>query len=724
MLVSNFHLTKRLTRLMLAASVFLFSSNALAQSSAGELELTRTIKDDNTATTTSQTGHALLLNTDISGSVNGLVASINVKQTFQNNMDGWVNGRYVFPLPEGAAVDSFRMRIGERVIDGLIKEKRQAEREFQAAKKSGKKAGLLKQHRPNLFSIAVANIAPHEEVVTELTFIDKVHFEDNTFSLRLPTTITPRYIPNATSNSLTSKELEKEIENALNKSIENAVSGPSVVNINEASGWAVNNSRVTDANEITPPQTNNTGLQTSHYFNLSLSVNAGLPLQSVTSQTHYITSDYISESNVSVRLANSVEPMNKDLVIKWQATIGNSPKAAFFQQAFKGDYYSMLMVTPPQVNSSLTLPRDVTFIVDTSGSMSGTSMRQAKQALHDGLDYLSSSDKFNIIEFNSDASSLFVESEAVTLDKIKTAHQSIDRLEAGGGTEMLSPLHYALNTSTDPAYLKQIIFITDGSIGNEAELFSLIEKNLGEARLFTVSIGSAPNTHFMAKVAQFGRGTHTVINQLNQVSEKMAFLFEKITSPVMRNIQVQWPSGITVESYPNKIPDLYSGQPLTLFVKSSKPITKAEITGQLVNSPWQQTINLKQGNQTKTDNLDTVWARQKVASLMDQLNTDSTNPEAIKRSVIDLGITHNILTKYTAFLAVEAVVSRPQGVSANHNNVPNLMPKGNTMPAPQTATASDLFVALGLFLLLLSFFTKHYRYARQLTTVMSYKITR
>jgi len=163
---------------LITTCLLFLSVNVCAQTTSGELELTRVIKSDDTQTS-KQTDLALLLNTDISGNVNGLIASINIKQTFQNTQDDWVNGRYVFPLPEGAAVDSFRMRIGERVINGLIKEKKQAEKEFKAAVRSGKKAGLLKQHRPNLFSIAVANIAPHEEIITELTFVNKVNFENS-----------------------------------------------------------------------------------------------------------------------------------------------------------------------------------------------------------------------------------------------------------------------------------------------------------------------------------------------------------------------------------------------------------------------------------------------------------------------------------------------------------------------------------------------------------------
>ena len=693
---------------MIATGILLFSVSAKAETSAGELELS----NDSNATQL-----AVLLNTDISGSVNGLIASINVKQTFQNNVDGWVNGRYVFPLPEGAAVDSFRMRIGERVINGLIKEKEQAEREFKVAKQSGKKAGLLKQHRPNMFSISVANIGPNEEVVTELTFVNKVRFEDDTFSLTLPTTITPRYIPNGQINTKSTQE----IEHAIDEQIKEAMKETQHDEINSVSGWASNTTRVVDANDITPPQTHAIGNQASHNFSLALSVNAGLNLQSINSQTHQISSNHLSKSNVEVVLANGTEKMNSDLVLTWQATTGETPQAAFFQQKFNNAYYSMLMVTPPQVNTSLSLPRDVIFVIDTSGSMSGVSMRQAKQALHNGLDYLSPNDKFNIIEFDSSYTTLFKQSQTVNSQTLREAHDMVDSLDADNGTEILEPLKHALNSQTDSAYLSQVIFITDGSIGNEAELFRMIKSNLKDSRLFTVGIGSAPNTFFMTKAAEFGRGTSTIINDLSQVKQKMATLFKKITSPVMRDIAITWPQTESVEAYPSKLPDLYSGQPLTVIVKSDTPITKAEIKGQLVNTPWAQSLNLKSENKKQTDNLDTVWARQKVATLMDELRTGSRSNEQTKVDVVKLGIEHAIITKYTAFIAVEEKPSKPAEKVASDKAVPNLMPKGNTMPAPQTATPSTLLILLGLFLVLLSLTMKKMARARQFMTVLSYK---
>lgn len=672
-------------QVVLSITMALLSSMSLASSSTGELELSGISGQRHTA---------LLLDTAIKGQVNGMLANITVKQTFKNDSDNWLNGRYVFPLPEGAAVDSLRIEIGERVIEGVIKEKAAAKRTFEQAKRQGKKAGLLQQHRPNLFSIAIANIGPYERVIAEITFIDQVNYKDNSFSLTLPTTLTPRYVPNASATL--SKQQQEQLEHDLRSETN--------VEVNTSHGWAANNHRVVDAADITPPQAHGVVSQTSHRFSLDLSLRLGLDLQNVSSPSHPIVSN-VNSNEVQITLANGHELMNSDLVLEWQATLGRAPKAALFQQAVGADFYTMMMLTPPTTSASVSLPRDVTFIVDSSGSMAGQPMQQAKQALRDGLDYLNAGDRFNIVDFDSSYRTLYSQSQAASFDHLQNAKAMINNLSADGGTEMTGALKFALNKNQESTYLRQIIFITDGAISNEAELFKLINQSLGDARLFTVGIGSAPNAFFMSKAAKFGRGSYTFIQDLNQVNNKMATLFEKITKPVLRDLKIDWPTAI--EQYPERLPDLYAGEPLTVLVKSSAPINKVNISGSMLNTPWSQTLTMEppKGSavkQSNTDNLDTVWARQKIATLMDKLHTGEQSQTQIKPLIINLGIKHHVLTKFTAFVAVEQTLSKPELLKAKQHNVPNLMPKGSRMPIPQTATAATLLSIIGILMMLIS----------------------
>jgi len=676
---------KSLFTFIALVALLLLTRPSFADTSVGELEINRA---------NGQKELAILLSTHISGDVNGMIASIKVDQNFKNQSDDWVNGRYVFPLPPDAAVDSLTIQIGERVIKGVIKEKAEAKKTFEAAKRAGKKAGLLEQHRPNLFSISVANIGPQETVRTTLTFINKVRYQDETFSLRLPTTLTPRYIPGATIASI--RQAQQTIEQQFSEEKNEQTIDNTGWASSDEGGWSANTDRVNDASAITPPQVHATRNQANNLFSLALSLDAGLDLQMVDSTTHQISNNFISSKQVEVSLANGQEQMNNDLVLSWKPTIGSEPKAALFQQKLGNAYYSLLMVTPPSPNTSLSLAREITFIIDSSGSMAGGSMIQAKQALHDGLNYLSRNDRFNIIDFDSSFRPLFTQSQAVNQASLAQAGQMIDALVADGGTEMTGALNHALSSrgsESDQQYLRQIVFITDGAIGNENELFKLLNNKLGDARLFTVGIGSAPNAFFMNKAAKFGRGSYTYISNLDQVSTKMGQLFKRITHPVLRDIKIDWQQQ-SIEQYPSRLPDLYAGEPLSVLVKSSRPLRNIKASGTMLNTPWEKTIKNRK-SQSTANNLNTVWARDKIASLMDKLITGEASRADLKPQIIELGIKHHIVTKFTSFVAVEQQVSKPANTKAKHKNIPNLMPKGSTMPVPQTATPTDLFAILG-----------------------------
>ncbi len=631
---------------------------------------------------------ALLLDTKITGDVDGMIAVIQVEQAFTNQSSEWMHGRYVFPLPAMAAVSDLEIQIGERIIRGEVQEKIQAQKNFAAAKKAGKKAGLLEQHRANLFSVNVANLAPGEKIITRLSYVDRVQFSNDLFELRLPTTLTPRYI---TGQPLPTDEHKVEFN-------------PRDLEVH--GGWAAATDNVPDAPEITPPQAHSLLPADSHQFSLSLKVNPGLATNGVLSPSHAIRNQHEQADALLVELNSGTAPLDRDLVLHWQARDAANTQAAFFQQTINHDdqteYYSMVMVTPPQVGIQ-ALPRDVTFVIDTSGSMGGTSIQQAKKALLQALSHLDVNDRFNVIEFNSRFTTLYGKSQYATPNNLLAAQRLVMRLEAGGGTEMAGPLSFAMQNPAEEGVLKQIVFITDGSVGNEAELLGMIKDQLGEGRLFTVAIGSAPNNFFMRKAASFGRGIYLNINKLSEVSEKIEQLSRRIQQPVMQNIRVDWP--FEVEQYPQKLPDLYAGEPLVLIAKSDRPVSEVSVNGELQGQTWRQRLKNSTHNQAlDMQRLNTVWARSKVEELMDSLLTSPEQADKIRLQVIELGLRNQLATKFTSFIAVEQEISRPESATPKHSNVPNLMPKGSTMNAPQTATPATILQLVGGILLLLVLF--------------------
>lgn len=634
-----------------------------------------------------QKNRAILLDTAVTGEINGMVATITIKQTFKNTSANWVDGVYTFPLPEDAAVDDLTLIVGERIIKSIVKEKAAAKKAFNQAKKEGKKAGLLEQQRPNLFTMSVANIAPNSDIIAEISYVEKAHFRDGEFSLRLPTTLTPRYIP---GQPLISDLKEVNIEEEGELIVESGF------------GWAQDTDEVPDASHITPEQIRPAKHENTNMFSIDLQLKAGMKLARLDSTSHELNIDKKGKVQ-RIRFINQFEPMDRDFILRWQPKVGKTPNAAVFQQEFQGDYYSMLMFLPPEANVNQILPRDMIFIVDSSGSMSGASMQQAIASLKLALKYLTPNDRFNVIDFDSHTRPLFTSSRVASASNINAAMNMINGLHADGGTEMKPALQIALNSPESEQYLKQIVFITDGSVGNEAALFKLISNQLGNARLFTVGIGSAPNTHFMSKAAQYGRGTFTYINSTYEVAEKMDVLFKKINRPLLKNIQIAWSGNSeNIESYPKRIPDLYAGEPLTVIAKSDKPLGKIKVEGKLLDKNWTRSIKHPASNNAQ--NLDALWASRKIATLLDSIVIDHQTEEVIKPQVVSLGVKHNLASKYTSFIAIEQQPSRPQNETSKKHAVPNLMPAGNTMaiPMPQTATAAPVFLWFGMIGILLA----------------------
>ncbi|MEM9209629.1 MAG: marine proteobacterial sortase target protein, partial [Pseudomonadota bacterium] len=475
---------------------------------------------------------ATRINTDVDLDVSGLTIRAVVRQTFRNDGPEWVEGTYVFPLPDAAAVDHMRLKVGERVIESEIQEKRTAEASYQKAKSAGKRASLVRQQRANLFTTTVANIGPGETVSIEIEYLDTARFDAGTFSLRFPMTLTPRYIPGRTTGD------------------------------RQGSGWSSDTTRVADASRITPPMVTHSA---DHRITLRARVASGMPLAFIGSRYHPVDVSQTADS-YEVSFSQSGVPADHDFELTWRPARGAEPQAMLFEETVAEQPHILLMLVPPDddVSAIEIAPRDLVFVIDTSGSMHGVSIEQARRSLELALDGLRPVDRFNVIQFNATTNALFPESVDASPSNVSRARHYVARLTANGGTEMRPALQRALTAGADSNYLKQIIFITDGSVGNENELFKLIEQHLGTSRLFTVGIGSAPNSWFMRKAAEAGRGAFVTISALHEVEEKMGRLFRKIEKPMVTGIVMEWPDELEAETYPATVPDLYSGEPIVI----------------------------------------------------------------------------------------------------------------------------------------------------------------
>jgi Ca-activated chloride channel family protein len=615
---------------------------------------------------------ATALNTRVEMEINGLVARVAVRQEFRNEGAEWTEGIYVFPLPDKAAVDRMRMHIGDRFIEGEIREKEQARKDYEQAKAAGKKTSLVQQQRANLFTSHVANVAPGEAVVVEIEYLEDLRYEDGRFSIRFPMTLTPRFISGAASPD------------------------------RQGGGWSPDTDRVRDASLITPPQVN---ASRHHRVALTASINAGMPLEIIASRYHPVIVDE-RDGEYSVSLADSQTQMDHDFELVWRPVPSAEPRAMAFSETIDGEPYHLLMVMPPDESEAppVHAPRETIFIVDTSGSMHGVSISQAKRALYLAIQALEPGDLFNVIEFNSYTKALYPFSVPATAANISKASGFVQKLEAEGGTEMRPALKLALSSPPRETHLRQVIFITDGSVGYEDEMFSMIEHDLGDARLFTVGIGSAPNSWFMRKAAEAGRGSYTFVSALHEVQEKMEALFRKLKSPQVTDIEVLWPSGVMVDSYPSIIPDLYLGEPVTIRARASgeyRPGDIVQVRGNSLNGAWATGLPLD--TLAESEGIGALWARARIGELLNQ-GRRGADPEEMRAAILDTAMRHHLVSKYTSLIAMDKTPARPAGDPLSSEQVPSLMPYGQSTNAifgfPATATNAPALRIMGVAWLL------------------------
>lgn len=655
--------------LVLALAVFVVSSPALAASAShppGTLYLTAAGGERREST---------LVFTDVGMTITGMIARVTVTQRFVNPTDEWREGVYVFPLPEKAAVDHLRLQVGERTIEGEIRERDEAQRAYTAAKQSGHKASLVEQERANLFTTSVANIGPRDEVAVTIEYQQTLRYDDGTFRLRFPLAITPRYSPG----------------------------GPAAT-ADGAGAWAPA-ATVPDANRVTPPVV----ARSDGYVlpvRLRIDLDAGFPLANLVSAYHPLRIETTGEHRYRLELADGVVPAARDFELAFTPDVGTGPRAALFTETKGGKTYALLVALPPATSAddAPRPPREITYVIDTSGSMEGVSMREAREALQLALDRLQPGDRFNVIEFNSRTRSLFAAPLPYDDETAQRAHRFVAGLRAGGGTEMLPALEIALAGERSASILRQVVFLTDGAVGNEDAILALVGQRIGDRRLFTVGIGPAPNLFFMTKAAQFGRGTYTAIGDAREVKAKMDALFAKLDRPALTDIEVTWPAGADV--WPRVAPDLHAGEPMVVSAQFNAEALAVGggnimVSGRRGGSVWGTLV--PSASAAPAAGVGVLWARAKIAALMDA-GRSGAPAEEVRAAVLDVALTHHLVSRYTSLVAVDATPARAVGAALRTDAVPGNIPDGLTGfdALPQTATPATLRLIAGALALALA----------------------
>jgi Ca-activated chloride channel family protein len=661
------------------------------------------------------------LQTDLRVSVAGVVARVRIAQRFQNTGTSYVEAVYALPLPDDAAVDKLLMQVGERVIEGDNHEPQQAERIYGEARAAGQRASLVRQTSANLFTTAVANIAPNETIDITIEYLQTARYDAGRDArgratqgavadageiiLRVPLTLTPRYGAPDTPEGLS----------AVGSAV---LPDAAALGAEMAAGAPLRGLR--SGARSTP----------WHEAYVHAVLAPGMPLDWIGSRSHQIkvihergpawstTRGSASVTNGAAAAGVLVQPppaelyvldtvaprvrMDRDLVIAWRPQVGVAPAIAALTETVGETTYALLMILPPAVaHAAPSQPREQIYVVDTSGSMGGESMVQAKAALKDALGRLSAGDRFNVIQFDSTTSSLYFQPVAFSAKTHAQALAYVEALAADGGTEIGSAINAALSQPAMAGYLRQIVFITDGAVSGETSLFTAIEQRLGDARLFTVGIGSAPNSYFMRKAAQFGRGTYTHIGAVADVAEKMTALFTKLEHVALSNVVVDWPEA--VELYPHATPDLYAGEPLVVVASYPAAPDRPLLTtafGQAAGMPWRQPVA---GSPSELPGIATLWARRKIEHLIDS-RVGGTDEALIRKLVVATALEHHLVSPYTSLVAVDRTPARSAAAALERRNLSNTAPAGAQWAAamPQTATPAPLLRSLGVLALVVA----------------------
>jgi Ca-activated chloride channel family protein len=590
------------------------------------------------------------LGTDIDIMVSGPTARARVTQIFHNPTDGWVEAIYVYPLPEGGAVDTLKMVIGERIIVGDIKERQQARIIYQQAKATGRKASLIEHERPNMFTNSVANIGPGETVVVQIEYQEPVRQSGEDFSLRVPLVAAPRYNPKPIVQTARFNE--------------------------NGEGWGSVTDPVPDRDRIQPPVLDPRVNAPVNPVTISIRLQAGFPLGEVKSHHHAVKSETVADNARVITLGEGPVAADRDFELMWRPSAGKAPSVGLFRERVGDADYLLAFVTPPAAERAAEQrPREIIFVIDNSGSMGGTSMIQAKASLAFALGRLKPADRFNVIRFDHTMEGVFDDTVPADAAHVARAKAFVAALQASGGTEMVPPMRAALTDrrGVESGFLRQVVFLTDGAIGNEQQLFDTISEMRGRSRVFMVGIGSAPNSFLMTRAAELGRGTFTHIGTVEQVEERMRGLFEKLESPVVTNLTTTFP-GTAADVTPAVLPDLYRGEPIVIAAKLVSLAGALELKGRIGERPW--IVSLPLAGAADGKGLSKLWAGRKIADAEVARTLRGMTPEAADKRILTLALEHHLVTRLTSLVAVDQTPSRPEGARLVRAELPLNLPAG------------------------------------------------
>jgi len=591
-----------------------------------------------------QLGACPLKNTAVDVEISGFVARVRVVQDFENTFAVPIEAVYTFPLSQNSAVDDMKMTIGTRTIRGKVMKRQEARKVYETAKAEGQTASLLDQERTNIFTQSVANIMPGESVKIEISYVETLKYEEGEYEFVFPMTVGPKYIPGS----------------------------------------------VIDAAKISPPIA---ATRAGHDISINVSLNAGVPVEGIRSTSHDVDQLNYSPASAKVNLKGETTIPNKDFIMRYDVTGKRIEDALIAHRSGRGGFFTLVLQPPDKIASEDRTPKEIVFVLDTSGSMSGFPIEKAKEAMKLSLDGLYPEDTFNLITFAGDTHVLFEKPVPATQENLELAQEFLASRSGGGGTEMMKAIKTALAPSGSTEHLRIVCFMTDGYVGNEDEIVAEIQRNSG-ARVFSFGIGGSVNRALLDKMAEAGKGEVEYVSLTDEGSKAAKRFYERVRSPLLTDLSIEWNGMPVADVYPSKLGDLFSAKPVILkgrYLRGAKGTIK--LKGTFAGSPYERSIDVTlPETEAANDSLASLWARQRI----DELSSEMLNAKAPARQVkqiTDLGLEFGLMTRFTSFVAVEERIVNRSGKPVKVE-VPVAAPEGVEVPDVNTHRSDDFELKL------------------------------
>lgn len=560
--------------------------------------------------------------------ITGVIADVELTQQYVNKGKTTLEAVYVFPMSTRAAVYAMEMQVGNRKIRARIQEKNKARKQYEQAKKEGRRVSLLEQNRPNVFSIKVATISPGDTINLVLNYTELLIPENGVYSFVFPTVVGPRY----------------------------------------SSG------NETAENEFVETPYTRKGIDSSFRFNFGFTLNAGMPIQEVVCNTHKFNLQYPAATKVSMQLdASDKNPSNRDIIIRYSLR-GNEIHSGVLLYKNGNENHFLMMIQPPaRFKKEDIPPREYIFVLDISGSMNGFPLEISKKLMRSLIAGLKPTDQFNLVLFAGGSALFNPVSVKANPENMAAAIRLINSKQGSGGTELQQALEkaYAIPQPLTNCS-RSIILLSDGYISAEKNSMDLVEKQLGSANFFCFGIGTSVNRYLMEGLAFLGKG-EAIIVESNERATEAADKFRKyIETPLLSNISVNYGNWQVYDVEPKNIPDLMAERPLIIHGKyKGLALGKVSIKANTGKSDFQQEINL---NPLKPDPankaLPLLWAREKIRKL--EYYGEAIN----KLEITNLGLKYQLMTSQTSFIAIDEKTTAAKAGNQKTVKQPLTLPAG------------------------------------------------